>query len=151
MFIYTSSHLFFLFFGRVVRSQKAQNTRTTSVTRIYHDEFHSGNKKSNVNEWEFVEGTGENGWGTGQKQYYTVNVDKNARCENGRVIIEARKENYKGCEYTSARLRSKQSFRYGRFEVRIGIVFRHSLILVLILRSVPSYLLLKEHGLLLFS
>ncbi|CAF1469694.1 unnamed protein product [Adineta ricciae] len=71
-----------------------------------------------LNEWEFVEGTGENGWGTHQKQYYTVNAAENARCENGHLIIEAHKEEYRGCEYTSARLRSKQLFRYGRLQIR---------------------------------
>ncbi|CAF1469692.1 unnamed protein product [Adineta ricciae] len=105
--------------GKEVRSEESQKTRTTSVTRVCHDEFHSTNKISDVNEWEFVEGIGENSCGTGLKQYYTVNVDKNARFgENGHLIIEARKEKCRGCEYTSARLRSKQSFRYGRFEIR---------------------------------
>ncbi|CAF1532259.1 unnamed protein product [Adineta ricciae] len=106
-------------FSDVMQEEKeGQNMRTISAKSVFYDKFRSTNKTSDVNQWEFVQGTGENGWGTGQKQYYTVNVDKNARCENGRVIIEARKENYKGCEYTSARLRSKQSFRYGRFEIR---------------------------------
>ncbi|CAF1139931.1 unnamed protein product, partial [Adineta ricciae] len=105
--------------GKEVRPEKSQQTRTTSVTSICYDEFRSTNKTSDVNQWEFVEGIVENGWGTGQKQYYTVNVDKNARFdEKGHLIIEARKEEYRGCEYTSARLRSKQSFRYGRFEIR---------------------------------
>ena len=60
--------------------------------------------------------TGE-GWGNNELQYYT-DVPNNIRIINGKLIIEARKESFKGSEYTSARIKTKNSWKYGRFEIR---------------------------------
>ncbi len=64
---------------------------------------------------------GGSGWGNNELQYYTNNG--NARVENGNLIIEAKKENNSGREYTSARLvtKGKGDFLYGKFEVRAKI------------------------------
>ncbi len=53
-------------------------------------------------------------------QYYTASRPENARVEGGRLIIEARKEEWEGSHYTSASLHTlgKASWRYGRLEVR---------------------------------
>ena len=99
-----------------------QSTHISNGASAFYDEFQSDT--IDTNKWEFLEGTGENGWGTHQKQYYTGIVDGNARCENGRLIIKAQKEPYKGCQFTSARLRSRETFRYGRLEVWTVIGFR---------------------------
>ncbi len=71
-----------------------------------------------------------------EKQFYTKNRLKNARVENGYLIIEARKERYKNpsfnlnstdwrrekeyAHYTSASIntQNKMQFKYGRVEVR---------------------------------
>ncbi|CAF1612421.1 unnamed protein product [Adineta ricciae] len=103
--------------GKEERSEECQNIRTSSTASVLCADF-SQSSAMDLREWEFLEGTGENGWGTHQKQYYTVNAAENAWRENGHLIIEARKEEYRGCEYTSARLRSKQLFRYGRLQIR---------------------------------
>lgn len=60
------------------------------------------------------------GWGNNELQYYTEDRLKNARVENGNLIIEAHKENYGELEYTSARLltRNRDAWKYGRFEIR---------------------------------
>ncbi len=54
-----------------------------------------------------------------EDQAYTDRV-KNIRVEDGMLVIEAHKEEYKGAEYTSGRIHSagKGDFLYGRFEVR---------------------------------
>ncbi|CAF4210707.1 unnamed protein product, partial [Adineta steineri] len=98
----------------VAEVQIAPIIPTLTSTPIFHDEF-LRDGPIDLNKWEFLEGTGENGWGTHQQQYYR-NMDKNAHCEGNRLIIEARRENYKGSKYTSARLRSKQTFLYGKLE-----------------------------------
>jgi len=69
------------------------------------------------NKWGYDIGAG--GWGNQELQYYTNRLE-NARVENGRLIIEARKENYGGAQYTSARLKTryKGDWLYGRIEVR---------------------------------
>ena len=60
------------------------------------------------------------GWGNNEWQYYTWNRKENARVEDGHLIIEARKENYRDANFTSARLvtRNKGDWKYGRIEVR---------------------------------
>ena len=54
-----------------------------------------------------------------EDQAYTARA-KNLRVEDGNLIIEGHKEDYKGAEYTSARIKSKDKgdFLYGRFEVK---------------------------------
>lgn len=63
---------------------------------------------------------GGSGWGNQELQYYTDGRTENARVENGKLIIEARKENYGGNDYTSARLvtKNKGDWLYGRIEVK---------------------------------
>ena len=63
---------------------------------------------------------GGDGWGNREKQFYTDVRPENVRVENGRLIIEARKESFKGNDYTSARLvtKNKGDWDHGRFEIR---------------------------------
>jgi Glycosyl hydrolases family 16 len=62
-------------------------------------------------------GTGNNGWGNGEAQYYRA---ENATVSNGTLKITAKKETYQGSLYTSARLKThnKFDFTYGRVEFR---------------------------------
>ncbi|MFB6342673.1 family 16 glycosylhydrolase [Saccharicrinis sp. FJH62] len=64
------------------------------------------------------------GGGNNELQYYTDNLN-NSRVVDSMLIIEARKENYLGKAYTSARLISynKASFKYGRMEARIKLPY----------------------------
>jgi beta-glucanase (GH16 family) len=48
-------------------------------------------------------------------QFYT---DKNARTENGNLIIETKRESFSNRQYTSSRLISTKTFKYGVFEMR---------------------------------
>jgi beta-glucanase (GH16 family) len=63
---------------------------------------------------------GGSGWGNQEKQYYTKDRTQNARVENGKLIIEAHKEDFGGNRYTSARLitKGKGDWTYGKIEVR---------------------------------
>ncbi|MEO0224914.1 MAG: sugar-binding protein, partial [candidate division WOR-3 bacterium] len=83
---------------------------------VWSDEF-DYNGPPDPNKWGYDIGGG--GWGNQELQYYTNRLE-NARVENGKLIIEARKENYNGYEYTSARLKTryKGDWLYGRFEIR---------------------------------
>ncbi|MFB9328136.1 RICIN domain-containing protein [Paenibacillus aurantiacus] len=85
---------------------------------VWSDEFNG--TSIDQNNWSFEIGNGSGGWGNNELEYYT-NRPENARIENGNLVIEARKENYGGMAYTSARLKSqgKKSFKYGRIEARI--------------------------------
>ena len=57
------------------------------------------------------------GWGNNEAQYYTDNP-KNVRVQNGKLIIEALREDFYGSKYTSSRIKTKKSWKYGRFEIR---------------------------------
>ncbi|MBI1770396.1 MAG: glycoside hydrolase family 16 protein [Bacteroidetes bacterium] len=59
------------------------------------------------------------GWGNNEEEFYTKDL-KNARVENGSLIIEARKESLWGKAFTSSRLvtKFKGDWKYGRIEVR---------------------------------
>ena len=84
---------------------------------VWADEFdYSG--LPDPEKWGFD--VGGHGWGNRELQYYTDGREENARVENGNLVIEARRENWNGHEYTSARLisKGKATWTYGRFEVR---------------------------------
>ena len=93
----------------------------TGWTLVWSDEFALPNgSQPDSNKWTNDLGAG--GWGNSELQYYTARTN-NARIENGQLVIEALKENYKGSAYTSARLKTlgKASWTYGRIEARIKI------------------------------
>lgn len=69
--------------------------------------------------WGYNIGTGDNGWGNNELQYYTDRAD-NVIVEDGLLKITAKKETYQGANYTSARLKTQDlfEFTYGRIDVR---------------------------------
>lgn len=85
---------------------------------IWSDEFNT-NGAPDTSKWGYDIGTGSNGWGNGEKQYYTNRTD-NVKVENGVLKIIAKKENYQGSAYTSSRLltKGKFDFTYGRIDVK---------------------------------
>ena len=84
---------------------------------VWSDEF-SVNGLPDAQKWGYQ--TGGSGWGNDEKQYYYADRVENARVENGMLIIEARRDNFEGHTYTSARMvsRGKGDWTYGRFEIR---------------------------------
>jgi len=74
--------------------------------------------------WSYDIGTGENGWGNNELQYYTDRPE-NISVQNGILIIKAEKESFEGSSYTSARIVTKAKFeqKYGRFEARIRLPY----------------------------
>jgi beta-glucanase (GH16 family) len=71
--------------------------------------------------WTYDIGTGTNGWGNAELQYYTNRASNVSLDGNGNLMITARAENYLGAGFTSARVNTKGIFEqtYGRFEARI--------------------------------
>lgn len=90
---------------------------TTNGTLVFSDEFDTPGAPDPA-KWGFDIGTGSNGWGNGELEYYTSR-SSNAVVSNGTLKITALKENYNGSAYTSARMltNNKFSFKYGRIEV----------------------------------
>ncbi|MCR4631175.1 MAG: family 16 glycosylhydrolase [Treponema sp.] len=92
---------------------------------VWNDEFNG--KEIDLTKWDFQLGTGSQygleGWGNNELQYYRK---ENASVKDGNLILEARKEDFGGCAYTSARLRTVKddgtelfTKTYGRIEARI--------------------------------
>ena len=71
---------------------------------IWSDEF---NYKGLPDSTKWSYDTGGRGWGNNELQFYTSARAKNARVENGRLIIQAHKEKMDTNRFTSARLVSK--------------------------------------------
>lgn len=84
---------------------------------VWHDEFNE--KTLDTTNWNYETGTGGNGWGNNELEYYTSRP-QNVFLSGGNLIIEARKESYSGSNYTSARIttQGKQQFTYGRIDIR---------------------------------
>ena len=87
---------------------------------VWSDEFNGGGAPDPA-KWTYEEGFIRNR----ELQYYTADRRENARVEGGKLIIEARRENWKNpkgkeAEYTSASVltKGKAEWKYGRIEVR---------------------------------
>lgn len=96
-----------------------QSTEQDEKNMVWNDEFdYSGLPDST--KWEYDTEGNEWGWGNDESQYYTKERIQNARVEDGSLYITARKENYEGRRFTSARLvtRNKGDWLYGRVEVK---------------------------------
>jgi beta-glucanase (GH16 family) len=84
---------------------------------VWSDEF-NGAGLPDPAKWGY--NVGGHGWGNRELQYYTDADPDNARVEDGKLIVEARKETFGDNAYTSARLvsRTKGEWTYGRVEAR---------------------------------
>jgi beta-glucanase (GH16 family) len=91
-------------------------TSSSSWTLVWSDEFNTPGYPDSKN-WSYE--TGNRGWGNQELEMYT-NQLKNARVENGHLVIEAKHEDSFTSHYDSARLVSKNkvTVQYGRVEVR---------------------------------
>jgi len=105
-----------------VISSCSTNEKQTVVTKtqlVMNEEFDvDGAPKTEL--WSYNLGTGNNGWGNNELQYYT-DASQNIKVEGGMLKITAIKESYMGSGYTSARILTKGKFeqKYGRIEARI--------------------------------
>ena len=85
---------------------------------IFRDEFEA--EELNPNHWTFDIGTGSNGWGNEELQFYTA---RNHLVRDGVLVIRAQEEQYGGRQYTSSRLKSQNlfGFTYGRVDIRASL------------------------------
>lgn len=83
---------------------------------VWFDEF-DVDGAPNSTKWDYDLGAG--GWGNNEAQHYT-NSSNNVSISGGKLKITAKKENFSGSAYTSARLKTqnKFDFKYGKLVVR---------------------------------
>jgi beta-glucanase (GH16 family) len=82
---------------------------------VWSDEF-KNNGLPDSTKWTYQVGGG--GWGNSELQYYTNRRIENTFVTDDVLVIEAKKESYQGSDYTSARLNTKASWKYGKFEIK---------------------------------
>jgi beta-glucanase (GH16 family) len=89
---------------------------------LWSDEF-SGQKGTapSASNWSYDIGTGTDGWGNQELQFYTNRPENVALDGEGHLVITARKESFSGRSFTSARINTKGKFQhtYGRIEASI--------------------------------
>ncbi len=107
----------------VISSCATDDTQTvaTFTELVWQDEFDTEGTPNPAN-WGYDIGTGVNGWGNNELQYYT-NRTENITVQNGILIISAKEESFEGSNYTSAKILTKGKLEqaYGRFEARIRL------------------------------
>ena len=80
---------------------------------IYSDEFDGS---GDIDNSRWTREVHEAGWTNEEAQSYTDRIE-NSYLEDGKLVIKAMKETYGNGQYTSARLISKESFLYGKFDI----------------------------------
>lgn len=99
-----------------------QQLEARTWTLTWSDEFEgpAGESPSSAN-WVYNIGTGDNGWGNGEFQYYTDRPQNVSKDGEGNLVITARRENFAGSPFTSARITTKERFSqaFGRIEARL--------------------------------
>lgn len=90
-------------------------TSYAGMDLVWQDEF--AGTVLNAADWTFETGTGQDGWGNNELQFYR---SENTSLTGGKLVITARKEAYQGSQYTSSRIitAGKHQFRYGRVDIR---------------------------------
>lgn len=83
---------------------------------VWSDEFNG----SIGPDWAYETGNGSGGWGNNELEYYRR---ENAGIENNALVITARREDFGGFRYTSARMKTQglRNFRYGKIEARMKL------------------------------
>ena len=102
-----------------------KQTVTTKFDLVLEDNFDvNGAPDPAIWNFEIGRGAQNDGWGNNELQFYTDRPE-NAVVQNGYLIITAKKEDYEGASYTSARIKTQNLFdkQYGRFEARIKLPY----------------------------
>ncbi|MET0209439.1 MAG: AbfB domain-containing protein [Burkholderiaceae bacterium] len=115
-------HLIRLLGAATVVLGLASAAQAQSWQLVWQDEFTNGVGPN----WVFELGNGQGGWGNNEMQYYRR---ENATIENGNLVITAKREDFGGFRYTSARLKTQglANFKYGRIEASIKLPSRTGL------------------------
>lgn len=93
-------------------------TSAIAAEPVWRDEFDAGTINREI--WSYH--VGGHGFGNGQLEYNTDRPE-NSYIEDGKLVIEARREPFQGNAFTSARMvtQGKFAFVYGRLEGRIKL------------------------------
>lgn len=99
-----------------------QNLEERDWQLVWSDDFDgAAGQAIDAAKWNYEVGTGDNGWGNQELQYYTEGTNNVALDGNGNLALTAKRETFGGAPFTSARITTKGLFEqaYGRFEARM--------------------------------
>lgn len=113
----------------VVQQVLRNPSEESDWTLTWSDEFDGKGSRLdtngvNLDKWGYQTGTGSEygltDWGNNEQQYYRK---ENVKVQDGKLVIQARKEAYNGKKYTSARLFTQPTLNqaYGKFEARMKL------------------------------
>lgn len=118
--------------GVTLKDNRAPDPGPSGWSLAWSDEFNEpAGTQPDPETWSFEIGdvgpSGSNGWGNEERQYYTDDAANAATDGNGNLVLTLREADgslecyYGSCEYTSARLitKDKAEFAYGRIESRL--------------------------------
>ncbi|MBS4041156.1 MAG: glycoside hydrolase family 16 protein [Flavobacteriales bacterium] len=103
-------------------SETEQKLEPRNWELVWADEFNeAAGTQPNPTKWTYDLGTGSNGWGNFEQQTYTNRPENVSMDGNGNLVITARRENFQGAQFTSARIKTQGIFdqKYGKFEARL--------------------------------
>ena len=102
-------------------SDNETQTVTTLKKLVFVDNFEVDGTLDPA-KWAYDTGTGDNGWGNNELQYYSDRLE-NVEVKDGMLHITALQESYMGSGYTSGKVLTRGLFetKYGRFEARIKL------------------------------
>ena len=105
-----------IFISTIHCTQKTEEDGTSIDKLIWSDEFDGD--FIDTTKWKFE--TGDHGWGNNEWQDYQPQGSDNVEVKDGTLRITARKTGpgQRVGDYTSARINSRESFLYGRIEIR---------------------------------
>lgn len=97
---------------------QAIETTPSGYSLRWSDEFNG--TELNMNNWNYETGNGNWGFGNGELEYYT-NRPENIKVADGKLTITAKREDYNGFKFTSARINgnNKAYFKHGIMQAKI--------------------------------
>lgn len=98
------------------------NNQPPKWNLVWSDEFDgAAGSAPDAAFWDYD--VGGSGWGNDELQFYTARPENVAVDGGGNLVITARKEQYQGRAYTSARINTRAKFEQGlgRWEARIRV------------------------------
>ncbi len=119
-----------LFVAVSCNTDTSQKLANHNWQMTWSDEFNGASGDlPDATKWSYDIGTGSNGWGNNELEYYTNRPQNISMDGNGNLVITAIKESYQNATYTSARIKTKGILeqKYGRFEARLKTPFGQGL------------------------
>ncbi|GJQ62371.1 MAG: glycosyl hydrolase family 16 [Melioribacteraceae bacterium] len=116
----------FLFLFTMISCDSSTDPEIPEYQLVWSDEFNGqAGESPDSTKWTYDIGTGDNGWGNQELQYYTDRPENVSLDGDGNLVITAIREAFGGQAFSSARIKTQGLFEqtYGRFEARIKLPY----------------------------